>query len=80
MNVDDNVMVVSGPYALKHGQIVDVPVGLEHPLVQVRFFGASGKLLESKTDLVNVRRLVNFGKTERWLTPLQRAREEKACS
>lgn len=59
--IGDHVMCNSGPYALNHGVVEEVPKGLQHPLVRVRFFGKSGNLMSTKTDLVNVNRLVSFG-------------------
>ena len=78
MQIGDCVMVATGPYALKHGVIEEIPAGLEHPLVQVRFFSRAGKLMTSKVDLVNERRLCNFGKTQKCLTARQQARLAKA--
>lgn len=58
----DHVLVASGPYWMRAAVVEAIPDGFQHPLVILRFLGSRGQPLKKSADLVNVRRLCNFGK------------------
>lgn len=63
MQIGDNVMMWSGQYAMRHGQIEDIyPKEFEHePFVVLRFFNLDGSPSKSRADMINASRFTNFG-------------------